>query len=83
MPETVPRMRGYKAAIAELKKVDPESAVSEYWLRSATKKGLIPYIKAGGRDLLNYDALLLLLANPPPSVQSERYGVIRPISIVK
>ncbi len=75
--ESVPRMRGYKAAIAELKKRDPASAVSEYFLRRAVKQGLVPCVKAGGRDLINFDALLAYLADPKPvkvDVRRERWA---------
>jgi hypothetical protein len=59
------RMRGIKAAVDYLKAQDPETAVTEFWLRCLLKTGAVPYHRAGKRFLVNIDALELYLANPP------------------
>jgi hypothetical protein len=57
------RMRTIKKAIAELREVDMDCCVSEYWLRCAVKVGTIPSVMAGNKALINFDKLLEYLGN--------------------
>lgn len=79
----LPRMRFAKEAVQELKQLDPNSCVSESFIRSLMKRGLIPYVEVGGgkRRLLNFDALIAFLENPQPSPsEPARAGGIRRIN---
>lgn len=65
------RMRGIKATIDYLKNQDPDTAVTEFWLRGILNSGAVPYHKAGKRFLVNLDALEAYLANPPVQMTEE------------
>lgn len=52
------RMRTIRKAMSELKGMDSQSCVSEYWLRQAVKDGTIPSITVGNRALIDFDRLL-------------------------
>ncbi len=78
---SIPRMRGIKQAIEEVKQADPESAVTVYWLRRAIKQGLVPCVFAGGKQLIPMSALYAYLENPtPPKPTHAPSGTIRMIS---
>ncbi len=44
---SVPRMRTIHEAAEELRKIDPNTAVSEYHIRRLALDGIIPRVKAG------------------------------------
>lgn len=54
---TLPRMRGIKEALEEIKALDPETALTYTALRRFVLTGKIPHIKAGRKYLINMDAL--------------------------
>ena len=58
------RMRTILATIRYFKETDPETAVTENFLRSQIKLGNIKAVKAGNRYLLNLDLLEEYLASP-------------------
>jgi hypothetical protein len=67
------RVRGPKTAIAMLKKEDPENQLTLYALRQLIKQGEIKVIHAGANHLINYDALLEYLQNPPtPDIAGQK-----------
>lgn len=75
----LPRMRLIKECVAELKALDPHTAVTEYYLRKLVKSKKLPAVKmAGNRALINFDSLLEYLANP--EADTEPGGVIRRVS---
>lgn len=65
------RMRSIKSTIDYLKTNDPDTAVTEFWLRGLLHSGAVPYHKAGKRFLINLDALEQFLANPPAEKPEE------------
>ena len=72
------RMRFPAEALAEMKRDDPGTPVTLHLIRSLLADGKIPYVLIGRRRLLNYDALLEYLANPPQI--EETTGRIRAVS---
>lgn len=61
------RMRFVQQALAELKAEDPNTNVTEHYLRQLVKSGAVPTVTVGrNRKLLNYDKLLEYLENPQP-----------------
>ncbi len=60
----IPRMRTVHEAAEELKKMDANTAVTEYHIRRLVLDGALPKIKAGKKYLINLDSLLDYLANP-------------------
>ncbi|MBR2040100.1 MAG: DNA-binding protein [Clostridia bacterium] len=53
----MPRMRTIQEAAAELKKLDPDTAVTAYAIRQMVLNNDIPHIKAGKKHLINMDTL--------------------------
>ena len=61
----VARMRYVHEAVEELKKDDPNTCVTEHYVRSLVNKGIIPSVSVGKRHkLINYDKLVEYLENP-------------------
>ena len=70
------RMRFPAQALEELRREDPGTQVTLNFISRLAASGKIPYVLIGRRRLLNYDALLEYLANPPAE---EPLPGIRPI----
>ena len=67
---TLSRMRTLDAAIAELKREDPDTSVTRYALRMMVLSGKVPHVRTGKKYLINYDALLSVLSGNTISNQS-------------
>ena len=67
----IPRMRTVGEAALELKKLDPNTAVTEYHIRRLVLSGKLPKIKAGKKYLINLDLLLDYLENPCDGLRDE------------
>ena len=65
------RMRLIKLALKELRALDPNTCVSEHFLRVLINTGKIPYIKCGNRFLINFDKLLEYLATTTDAPQED------------
>lgn len=75
-----PRMRTIGEAAAELRKIDPGTAVTPYRIRQLVLDGTIPHVKAGNKRLVNLDTLLRYLETAPaPEPEPVLYGQIRPV----
>lgn len=61
---TIPRMRTVKEAAAELKELDPHTALSEWRIRELALSGILPRVQAGKKMLINLDLLLEYLQDP-------------------
>ncbi len=53
----MPRIRTIIEAAAELRKADPNTAITPYAIRQMVLNGEIPHIKAGKKRLVNMDIL--------------------------
>lgn len=60
----IPRMRTVHEAAEEMKRLDANTAVTEYHIRRLVLDGVLPRIKAGKKYLINLDSLLEYLADP-------------------
>lgn len=60
----IPRMRTVPEAAKEMKRIDPNTAVTEYHIRQLALSGVLPRVKAGRKMLINFDLLLEYLQNP-------------------
>lgn len=58
----VPRMRTIHKCHAELKKLDPDTSVTEHAIRALVKQGSIPVVHAGNKVLINFDEFIRILA---------------------
>lgn len=84
----VPRIRGIKEAVAELRKLDPDTALTEYRIRKLVNSGEIPCRIVGGKKLINFDELCEYLAygkemmktDDPPESSMRQLGKIRRVS---
>lgn len=75
-----PRMRTIQEAAAELRRIDPGTAVTPYRIRQLVLDGTIPHVKAGNKRLVNLDTLLNYLETAPaPEPEPVLYGQIRPV----
>lgn len=54
----IPRMRTVADALKELKALDKNTAVTEYYIRSLAISGAIPRVKSGKKYLINLDSLI-------------------------
>lgn len=79
MLETIPRMRTAAGIVAELKAIDPDTGVTEYYIRQLAREGRLPAIHAGSKTLINLDDVLALLraGTPPSDSAPETPGGIR------
>lgn len=76
----MPRMRTIKQAVEYLKIKDPDSAVSEWWLRQMLKCGKIKHHMAGNKYLIDIDYLEKFLTNPPEEeVADFKIGKLRKV----
>ena len=57
----VPRMRTAQKIVAEIKALDPDSEVTEYFVRQLVKDGTVKPTWAGNKALINLDDVLDLL----------------------
>ncbi len=60
----IPRMRTVAEAAKEMKRIDPNTAVTEYHIRQLALSGVLPRVQAGRKLLINFDLLLEYLQNP-------------------
>ena len=58
----MPRMRLISDAFNEIKKDDPNTAITLSGLRNLVRQGKIPCAKIGRKTLINYDALIEYLS---------------------
>ncbi len=54
----LPRMRTLDECYRELKELDPNTAVSKYFVRRLALSGAIPTVKCGCKRLINFDGLI-------------------------
>ena len=53
----IPRLRKKESVIKEIKKIDPNTAITGYLIDQLTKEGEITEIKYGNAKLINLDEL--------------------------
>ncbi len=69
--ERIPRMRTAAKIVEEVKRIDPETDLTESCVRRLTKQGAFPVVWAGSKALINLDDVLELL----------RLGTARPAEV--
>lgn len=77
----IPRMRTAPKIVAEIKALDPETEVTEYYVRQLVKAGAVPVVWAGNKALINLNDVLDLLrvGAAPPQAEVPTVGGIRRI----
>ncbi len=78
---SLPRMRTPAQALEEIKQQDPHSCVSLNMIRRLITTGAVPSVAVcnGRRRLVNLDALLTYLENPPENKSTVAAHGIRPV----
>lgn len=75
----IARMRTIKQCYEYFKEEDPESCISEYYIRMLAKQNKVPVFYAGRKQLINLDKLIDYLngevEEEEPAIQG--YGTIR------
>lgn len=81
--ERIPRMRTAPKIVAEIKALDPETEVTEYYVRQLVKTGAVPVVWAGNKALINLNDVLDLLrvGAAPPQAEAPTVGGIRRIDV--
>lgn len=73
-------MRTITQVIQHIKQLDPDSCVSEWWLRQLVRSGKLKSHRAGNRYLIDIDLLEEFLKNPPIKDDIKPVGIIRKIN---
>ena len=80
IPPPSPRMRTMAQAVKQIHQEDPETEVTENYIKQLVENGEIPYVSAGKKKLINYDVLIAYLCSPHEDKQEEQKETgIRPI----
>ncbi len=75
------RMRTIKQTVLHIKLTDPDTAVTEWWLRSMLKTDKLKHHMAGNKYLIDIDYLEEYLKNPPEEEKQEvEYGILRKVN---
>lgn len=67
----IPRMRTAPGALEIIKAQDPETAVTEHYIRRLIRTGAIPHVDVGRKKLVNVDQLLSYLERETPQPERE------------
>lgn len=67
----IPRMRTAPGALEIIKAQDPETAVTEHYIRRLIRTGAIPHVDVGRKKLVNVDQLLSYLEREAPQPERE------------
>lgn len=81
--EHIPRMRTAAKIVAEIKAIDPDTEVTEFYIRQLAKEGTVPVVWAGRKALINLDGVLNLmrLGTAPVKAETHATGGIRRINV--
>lgn len=81
--KSIPRMRTAAKIVAEIKALDPDTEVTEFYIRQLAKEGTVPVVWAGRKALINLDDVLDLmrLGTAPAKAEAPAVGGIRRINV--
>lgn len=80
---STPRMRTAPEALAEIKRNDPDTALTLTAIRRMMNDGTLPYITVKSKRLINLDTLYGILNGTieATSERAEDYGKVRSIAV--
>lgn len=58
---SVARLRTIKQCLEAIKEIDPDTAITEWYIRQLCKSGKIVYYESGNKRLVNLDSLIEFL----------------------
>ena len=62
MNNKISRMKTIKQSFEEIKKLDPDTAISQWFIRSLCKQGKVKHFMSGTKVLVNFDDLINYLS---------------------
>lgn len=68
----IPRMRTIPETMREIRRIDPDTALTVTALRRMVNNGEIPYVSVASKRLINLDILLAILQNAGQSQSDEK-----------
>lgn len=77
----MPRMRTAAGILTELKNMDPNTQVSQWFIRQLICSGTIPVLTIGRKKLVNLDAVLEALTRGGEPQNNTEIGKIREVKI--
>lgn len=79
----LPRMRTAVGVLKEIKKDDPETELTLYYIRCIIRDSKIPVTMVGRRKLVNVDEILPFLTMGTPSTTSDnaQVGELRKVQV--
>ena len=66
MNNTISRMKTIKRSFEEIKKLDPDTAISQWFIRTLCKQGKVKHFMTGTKILVNFDDLINYLNDGNP-----------------
>ncbi len=63
---TLPRYRTVRECFEEIKRLDEQTVISEYFIRQLCKSGQVKCYHSGNKTYVNLDSLFDYLNNEPP-----------------
>ena len=66
MREDIIKMRTIKQCYQEIKKLDSDTAITEWFIRCLCKQGKVKHFMTGTKTLVNFDDLINYLNNAYP-----------------
>ena len=81
MSMVIPRLRTATGVLQEIKKLDPETGITEYYIRQLIREQQIPITHAGKKCLVDLDQVLGLIGVGTSRNSSGKTGEIRPVQI--
>ena len=78
---TMPRMRTIPKAAAEIREMDPETALTEKGLRRLVKQGRIPAVAMESRLLVDLNKVCEYLASPSEEEPAPTIAGIHPVPL--
>lgn len=62
----IAKFRGIRQAYDDILRHDPDSVITEYFIRQLCKQGQIAFIESGNKIYVNLDSLYRFLSDEPP-----------------
>ena len=68
---TLKKMRTIKQALSFIKELDPDSVISEWWIRKLVETNQVDYFKSGNKTYIDLDDLINYINNGNRKVVEE------------
>ena len=79
----IPRMRTVHEAAQEIKKLDENTALTQWRIRELVLSGILPAVRAGNKLLINLDTLFEYLENPTAEKFQPKQNVLAAVQGIR